>query len=129
MRSRMMRDNGKDLRMRANSDIGLLIPEVHLFRSRKKCKRFLKRRGIRTKLYDTEGQMIYHDGLAVVLMEHSGRPSTEQALLVHEAYHAAVAHMEWLGEDDYGEESMAYLLQTISAGLFEAYFTWKNAKN
>lgn len=111
--------------MKANSDIGLLLPDVHLFHSRKKCKRFLKRHGIKTKLYDTEGQMIYQDGVAVVLMEHLGRPSTEQALLVHEAYHVAVAHMGWLGEDDYGEESMAYLLQTVTAGLFDAHEAWK----
>ena len=111
--------------MRANSDIGLLIPEVHLFHDRKKCKKFLKRAKFNdVGLYDTEGQMIYADGVAVVLMEHVGRPSTELALLVHEAYHVAEAHMKWLGEDDYGEESMAYLLQTISCGLFEAHDKW-----
>lgn len=107
--------------MRANSDIGLLIPEVHLFHDRKKCKRFLKKHMCEVRLHDTEGQMIYGDGVAVVLMEHSGRQSTEMGLLAHEAYHVACAHMEWLGEDDYGEESMAYLIQTIFAGLFEAH--------
>ena len=111
--------------MRANSDIGLLIPEVHLFHDRKKCKKFLKRAKFNdVELYDTEGQMIYADGVAVVLMEHMGRRSTELALLVHEAYHVAEAHMKWLGEDDYGEESMAYLLQVISCGLFEAHDKW-----
>lgn len=112
--------------MRANGDIGLLLPDVHLFHSRKKCKRFLKRNGFDdVELYDTEGQMIYSDGLSVVLMEHNGRRSTELALLVHEAYHAAEAHMSWLGEDRYGEESMAYLLQTITAGLFDAHLRWR----
>lgn len=107
--------------MRANSDIGLLIPEVHLFHDRKKCKKFLKKHMREVKLYGTEGQMVYDDGVAVVLMEHSGRPSTEMGLLAHEAYHVARAHMAWLMEDDYGEESMAYLIQTIFAGLFEAH--------
>ena len=112
--------------MRANSDIGLLIPEVHLFHDRKRCKRFLKKAKFDdVELYDTEGQMIYAGGVAVVLMEHAGRRSTELALLVHEAYHVAEAHMAWLGEDDYGEESMAYLIQTISGGLFEAHEKWR----
>jgi len=114
--------------MRANSDIGLLLPEVHLFHNRKKCARFLKRRKLKAELFDTEGQMIYRGGLAVILMEHVGKDSTELALLVHEAYHAAEAHMEWLGEDSYGEESMAYLLQTITAGLFDAHFRWKEKR-
>lgn len=114
--------------MRANSDIGLLLPEVHLFHSRKRCAKFLKKNKIKVELFDTEGQMVYCDGVAVILMEHSGRPSTELALLVHEAYHAAEAHMRWLGEDEYGEESMAYLMQTISAGLFEAHIRWKECR-
>lgn len=111
--------------MRANGDIGLLLPEVHLFHSRKKCARFLRRNKLKVELFGTEGQMIYRGGVAVVLMEHEGRRSTELALLVHEAYHAAEAHMEWLGEDSYGEESMAYLLQTITAGLFDAHLRWR----
>ena len=114
--------------MRANSDIGLLIPEVHLFHDRKRCKRFLKKHMSKVKLYDTEGQMIYGDGVAVVLMEHTGRRSTERALLVHEAYHVACDHTAWLGEDDYGEESMAYLLQTIACGLLEAHDKWLKKK-
>ena len=81
-------------RMRASSDLCLMVPELYLFHSRKRLLRFLKRRGYRaTKLYDTGAQMFYLDGAAAVLMEHEGRPETEDALLVHESYHVAVAHM------------------------------------
>lgn len=113
--------------MRANSAVGLMQPEVHLFHSRKKCKRYLKKHFAgKCKIYDTEGQMVYGDGVAVILMEHVGKPETELSLLVHEAYHAAVAHMEWLGEDEAGEETMAYLIQTIANGLFIAHMEWKS---
>lgn len=72
--------------------------------------------------------MVYDSGVAVILMEHIGKPETELALLVHEGYHAAVAHMEWLGEDEAGEETMAYLIQTITNGLFVAHDKWKRGK-
>lgn len=111
--------------MRASSRLGLMVPEIHLFHSRKRCTRYLRRRFGDCEMYDTPGQMWYQDGVAVVLMTHSGRPTTEQSLLVHEAYHVAVAHMEFLGEDDAGEETMAYLLQTISDALFGAHERWR----
>ena len=115
--------------MKANSEIGMLAPQVYLFHSRKRCKRFLKRHFAgKCKLFDAEGQMIYDSGVAVILMEHTGQPETELSLLVHEGYHAAVAHMEWLGEDEAGEETMAYLIQTITNGLFVAHFKWKHDK-
>lgn len=115
--------------MRANSEIGLMAPEVHLFHSRKKCEKYLKGHFAgKCELFGTEGQMVYGGGIAVVLMEHRGKPETELSLLVHEAYHAAVAHMGFLGEDDAGEETMAYLIQTIANGLFEAHERWKRGK-
>lgn len=115
--------------MRANSALGLMQPDVHLFHDRDKCKRFLAKIHVKpTEFFDTGGQMFYHDGTAVVLMEHTGKPETEMALLVHEAYHVAIAHMEWLGEDEAGEETMAYLIQTISNGLFIAHEKWQRKK-
>lgn len=112
--------------MRANSDLGLMAPRVHLFHSRRKCRRFLEERmHVKADFFDCEGQMFYHEGVVVVLMEHSGREATELALLTHEAYHAAVAHMDWLGEDEVGEETMAFLIQTIAHGLFVAHEKWK----
>lgn len=115
--------------MRANSDLGLMMPEVRLFHSRKKFKKYYKKRyGEKPKLLDTEGQMTYRDGEALVLMTYVGREESELGLLVHEAYHAAVAHMTLLGEDEAGEETMAYLIQSISHGLFVAHRKWKRRK-
>ena len=72
--------------------------------------------------------MTYRDGEALVLMTYVGREESELGLLVHEAYHAAIAHMNMLGEDEAGEETMAYLLQTIAHGLFVAHQKWKHKK-
>lgn len=116
--------------MKANSNLGLTCPQVRLFHDRAKCKRFLKNKlRVKAKFFDTSGQMFYHDGYAVVLMEHEGRAETELSLLVHEAYHAAVAHMEWIGENEAGEETMAYLVQTIANGLFVAHNRWKSKRS
>ena len=112
--------------MRANSSSDMMVPNVHLFHSRKKCRKFLKRNGWKkVKFYGTGAQMMYSDGMAVILMEHEGDPIGEASLLVHECYHAAYHHMDWMGEDDYGEESMAYLIQTIAHGVLSAHGAWK----
>lgn len=112
--------------MRADSQLGLYMPEVHLFHSERKFKRFVKRlTGKKAKTFGTEGQMCYYCGIVAVLMTHEGQANTEVSLLVHEAYHAAVAHMRWLNEGDAGEETMAYLVQSISDGLFCAHGKWK----
>lgn len=119
----MSKASSKDRkRMKANSGIGLMVPDVHLFHDKRKCKKFIKNKmGAVPQFYDTEGQMFYSDGVVAILMQHKGSTETELSLLVHEAYHAAVAHMEWIGEDKAGEETMAYLIQTIANGLFAAH--------
>lgn len=114
--------------MRANSDIGLMMPEVHLFHSPKRFARFCERELGGTSVLDAEGQMTYCDGIAAVKMTHLGEEESELALLVHEAYHVAVAHMAYLGENEAGEETMAYLIQSISHGLFVAHRKWKKKK-
>lgn len=115
--------------MKASSDLGLMVPQVYLFHTRKKLKKFLaSHMDEPCELYDTDGQMIYSSGVAIVLMEHRGKEDTELSLLVHEGYHAAVAHMSWLGEDDAGEETMAYLVQTITHALISAHRKWKRKK-
>ena len=115
--------------MKASRCNGLLAPEVRLFHSADKCRRYVERHlSGEIKLYGTDGQMIYDSGVAVVLMAHRGDRATEESLLVHEAYHAAVAHMRWLGEDQPGEEVMAYLVQTIADGLIRAHDRWRTRK-
>ena len=115
--------------MRASSDLGLMMPELHLFHSRKKFDRFCRRSfGDKVDDYGSEGQMTYCDGVAAVLMTYLGNDTSGLTLLVHESYHAAVHHLAYLGEDDAGEETMAYLVQSISHALFVAHYKWKQEK-
>lgn len=115
--------------MRASSDLGLMMPEIHLFHSRKKFDRFCRKNfGGKVKNYGTEGQMTYCDGIVAVLMTYVGNDTSELTLLVHESYHAAVHHMEYLGEDNAGEEVMAYLVQSIAHALFVAHGKWRRKK-
>lgn len=112
--------------MRASSNLGLMMPELHLFHSRKKFDRFCENEfGGKVEDFGSEGQMTYCDGVAVVLMTYSGDDTTDLTLLVHEAYHVAVHHMDYLGEDNAGEETMAYLVQSIAHALFVAHGRWK----
>jgi hypothetical protein len=115
--------------MRVNNDFGLMTPELHLFHDRRKCRKFLKKNGWKkVKFYSTGAQMFYDNAVATILIEYEGDRMAEYSLLVHECYHAAVSHMEWMGEDDYGEESMAYLIQTISHGVLEAHDAWRRKR-
>lgn len=115
--------------MRASSDLGLMMPEIHLFHSRKRFDRFCKRElGVKVKDFGSEGQMTYGNGVVSVLMIYTGDDTSELTLLVHESYHAAVHHMEYLGEDNAGEEVMAYLIQSIAHALFTAHYKWKRRK-
>lgn len=115
--------------MKANSKNNFMMPELHLFHSRKKFDRFCKRElGGKVEDFGSEGQMTYCDGIAAVLMSYKGDDTSELTLLVHESYHAAVHHMEYLGEDNAGEEVMAYLIQSIAHALFLAHGKWKQRK-
>lgn len=113
--------------MRANSG-GILVPEVHLFHSRDRFAKYIRKHFGEAVDLGSEGQMTYQDGVAVVLMGYDGDTFSELSLLAHESYHAAIAHMAWLREDDAGEETMAYLIQTIADGLFRAHAEWKARK-
>lgn len=66
------------------------------------------------------------DGEAVVLMTYRGDRATEDALLVHEAYHVVYRHyLDYLMEEHPGEEVMAYAMQTVSKALMEAQERWR----
>ena len=115
--------------MLAQSDLGLMVPEVHLFHRYRRFKRFVsKLSGKEHDFLKAPALTFYEDGIAAVYIGHRGKKDTETALLVHEAYHVAYRHMEFLGEDDYGEETMAYLVQTVAHGLVRAHRRWRRGK-
>lgn len=99
--------------------------DVHLFISRKKCKRFLRKIGWNdVKLMDTDAQTISGDvdgrTVSVVLMDQCGDAREEVALLAHEAYHAALYVAKKIGASE-EEELMAYLVQNTLYDLMAEY--------
>lgn len=108
------------------------IPEVHLFHSKAKAERFIRKAYDKVpKFYDTGAQTWCENGIAVVLMTTSDDMDwhTDAALLCHEAYHVVSMHYDHLGEEHPSEEFMAYGLQVVSKALFEAHEKWKMRKS
>lgn len=102
------------------------LPEVRLYHDQEKAGTYIREHWDVTPVFLEAGaQTWYSDGAAVVLMSHSGKRVTEDALLTHEAYHVFSLHMDYLGEDDPGEEIMAYGVQTVSKALMRAQRRWR----
>lgn len=111
------------VRVRANP----FVPEMHLFHDRRKFLRFCRREYGVTDDLGTTAQMTYGHGSCAVLFDTTGLErdlASDFAMLAHEAYHVAVARLEELGEDRYGEETVAYLVQVISGSLCSAHIDW-----
>lgn len=51
--------------------------------------------------------------------------AVDASLLAHEAVHVARHYLKSFGEDDPGEELLAYVVQDISLYLIERHFKWK----
>lgn len=118
--------------MKALKESWPFVPELHLFHSREKADRFIRRRFDRMpKFIDTGAQSWCVDGLAVVLITTPPETAwhTDAALLCHEAYHVVSMHYcDYIGEESPSEEFVAYGVQVISRALFEAHEKWKSKK-
>lgn len=109
------------------------LPKVWLYHDRDKCARRLRRMGLCNETADVPAQTWYHDGRAVVLMAYDGLAEfgedgreVEDALLVHEAYHVVYRHVtQYMGEDEAGEETMAYGVQVVAQHLMTAHHGWR----
>ncbi len=111
--------------MKAMDSAWPFLPEVRLFHERGRCERFLHKHGREPRFLGVGAQTWYFDETAVVLIECDASWHAEAALLVHEAYHAVMAHFSELGEEHPSEEFVAYGVQVVSRALFEAHEKWK----
>ena len=106
------------------------LPELHLFHDRERYRRFCERKFGKYEDLGGEGQTIYADGVAAVLVEppqDSDLPS-DFALIAHESYHVACLHFMFLGVTEYDDEIMAYAVQVISGSLCVAHMKWLTKK-
>lgn len=101
------------------------MPELHLFHSRRKAIRMLRRLGFDSEPLGTDAQMWFAEGVAVVLIEACGDRHEEAALLAHEAVHVAEEWLRWLGEEEPADEERAYMVQCIAEPLLRAHGRWK----
>lgn len=115
--------------MKLNVSLDQCVPELHLFHSRKKCKKYTKGQlGWKWNPLGADAQTWCgwgKDGIyrAVVLLEADSSWHAEAALLAHESVHVAEAVTRELGVDD--EEARAYMCQSVSYELFCAHERWK----
>ena len=102
--------------------------ELRLFHSRKKCSDWVMRKyGTELEYKDGCGaQTVLIDDVAVVLIEVSEEAVWENALLVHESYHIVCEHLKAIGEENAGEEIMAYMIQCVSGALMDAHMRWRS---
>lgn len=111
--------------MRVKAKANPFIPEVHLFHDRAKYRRFVEKKVGECEISDAEGQTVYVDGIAAILITSNASWHNEAALLTHEAVHAVMSHLGWLGDEAPSEEVLAYAVQIVSGALFHAHEDWK----
>ena len=108
------------------------IPEIHLFHSRKKAERLIRKAMDRVpRFIDGAGAQTWCDkGIGVVFMSPALDSDwhADAALLAHEAVHVVLMHFAYLGEEDPNEEFVAYGVQVVSKALFEAHERWKGKR-
>jgi hypothetical protein len=104
------------------------VPEVRLYHDKGKAIAHMRKRGVTVTASDGVGAQTWYNEdevEAVVLMGYRGDANEERALLVHEAVHVILEHFErYLGEDDIGEEFLAYGVQVIARELMAAHDKW-----
>lgn len=112
--------------MRVDIGCNPFVPELHLFHSRKKHMRFCDKKFGGHSDMETCAQTDCDGEVAAVLFDpsYSTDLASDFAMLAHEAYHVACMRLKYLSEDDYGEETMAYLVQVIAGSLCQAHMTW-----
>lgn len=117
--------------MKALDESWPFVPELHLFHSRYKADKFIRRHfDKQPRFLGTGAQTWCEDGLAVVLITTTPEANwhADAALLCHEAYHVVSMHYDYLGEENPSEEFVAYGIQVISKALFEAHDKWKSKR-
>lgn len=76
----------------------------------------------RTSFTNPDEFGVFHPVAIVTLNNDEGKdPIQVAALLVHEAVHIKQAILRYVGEDNVGDETEAYLIQRISQDLMQMY--------
>ena len=111
------------------------MPELRLYHSRRKARRFIERHGVEFKCIDGADAQTWFFAddtgrYAVVLMDAgTGREYWEDmGIIAHEATHIMRFALSDIGEEEPGEEEMCYAVQAVAMRLCEGHFAWKERK-
>lgn len=79
---------------------------------------------------DAETSILEGEGAIIVYMKPSIDHTAAQdaALLAHEAVHVALFHLSMIGEEEPGEEEIAYMVENVTQYLVAEHFKWKKRK-
>lgn len=104
--------------------------ELHLFHRREGALRLARRLGAPVTLLDrahaqTNGFDDGDDLVCFVLLTAELRDADQlAALMAHEAVHVTQIVLDHFGEDEPGEETRAYLVQSVTHALLEMQRAW-----
>lgn len=119
--------------MRIEQDFPTIpMPELRLYHSRKKARRFLEGHGVPfepAESMDAQTWM-FCDGTgdyAVVLFGAGDayEPWEDAGMLAHEATHVMLYALGRIGEEEPAEEEMCYLVQAVTRWLLKAHMQWR----
>lgn len=114
--------------MKCDFDMNRFMPELVLFHSERKCRRYLKSLGVAYEPLERKDAQAWFlaapgDMRAVVLMQADGDWHADAGLLAHEAVHVALDVCKELGLE--GDEAVAYIAGEAAEALFRAHEKWK----
>lgn len=104
------------------------IPEMRLFHNRENCIAWCEKHlsEVPEIKDDAHAQACIVDGIGIVLIEaETDDVMLEYGLLCHEAYHIVCMNLEELGEEEAGEEIMAYMVQITATALMMCHRKWR----
>lgn len=105
------------------------VPEVRLFHNEDKMLSHMLDRNVSVEPDDDAGAQTWYNAdrcEAVVLMNWRGDVAEEHAMLAHEAVHVILEHFDqYIGEDEIGDEFLAYGVQVVAMGLIKAHDKWR----
>lgn len=117
--------------MRCDFDMNRYMPELMLFHSEAKCRRYFESLGVAYEPLERKDAQTWFlskpgDMKAVVLMRRDGDWHSDAGLLAHEATHVALDVCRELGLE--GDEAVAYIAGEASEALFRAHEKWKRKR-
>lgn len=120
--------------MRCKCDFpSLPMPEIRLYHSREKARKFLARQGIPPETIPNSDAQTWlkEDGSTAVVLYSNwmGDAAKDAAMLAHEATHIMLYSMDSIGEHEPAEEEMCYVVQAITLALCDMHFRWMGKRS